>query len=295
MSSKKMVNTSTSTAPRRDSTHYMFPVAPPFDVVYRNSDAPYPVGPHTHNAAELYFTLTDLPDVLLGNTVSAVPAGTLLIIPAFCVHQLYHETGVTYERYILSINTQWLDALLCDGAKDVAYLSDSTQPVLLFPTKEQKRKLLRLFDELLSHNANVTSPEAMTAFFQLFSEIHAEAGMIAPKAQKGLPISPSQKRVNDFIAYLQEHIHENITTSDLAAHFYLNPDYLARLFKSHMHVSVGHYVTLQKISAAEAMLREGKSVTEVQEALGYSSYAYFFKTFQKITGISPSQYGNRYR
>lgn len=294
MRSKKPIITSTLKAPERDRAHYMFPVAPPFDVVYRNSDAPYPVGPHTHNAAELYFTLTDLPDVLLGNTVSAVPAGTLLIIPAFCVHQLYHETGVVYERYILSINTQWLDTLLCEGAKEVAYLSNSTQPVLLFPGKEQKRKLLRQFDELLSLNGR-TSPEAMSAFFRLFSGIHAEAGKIAPKVQKNLPISPSQKRVNDFIAYLQEHIHENITTSDLAAHFYLNPDYLARLFKSHMHVSVGHYVTLQKISAAEAMLREGKSVTEVQEALGYSSYAYFFKTFQKITGISPSQYGNRYR
>ena len=88
---------------------------------------------------------------------------------------------------------------------------------------------------------------------------------------------------------------DNLTISDLASHFYLNPDYLARLFKSHMHVSLGHYLTLQKISAAEELLRKGQSVAQVQEALNYSSYAYFFKTFQKITGISPSQYRNQFQ
>ena len=267
--------------------NYMFPVAPPIDVVYRNADAPYPVGPHTHNAAELYFTLTDLPDVLLNDTVSAVPAGTLLIIPAFCIHQLYHETGVKYERYILSINTKWLEDVFCEDNSEFAYLQDSTEPLLLFPNNAQKKELIRHFNGLLSLSSK-TSPLAMSAFFSMFQMIHDMTKKHAP--QKQLPISPSQERVNSIIAYLHEHLHENVSTSELAAHFYLNPDYLARLFKNHMHISIGRYVTLQKMNAAESLLREGKSVTEVQEALGYSSYAYFFKTFQKITGISPSQY-----
>ena len=269
---------------------YMFPVAPPFDVVYRNAKAPYPVGPHSHNAAELYFTMTDLPDVLINDTVSAVPAGTLLIIPAFCIHQLYHETGVQYERYILSINVKWLNTVLCGNKADYAYLLSASAPVLLFPEKQEKKELIRHFNELLSFE-NRTSPEAMAAFFQFFSKIHGLAIKLAPQTE--LPISPAQEKVNAMIAYLQEHLHENVTVSDLAEHFFLNPDYLARLFKRHMHVSIGHYVTLQKISAAEALLREGKKVAEVQECLGYSSYAYFFKTFQKITGLSPSQYRKR--
>ena len=136
------------------------------------------------------------------------------------------------------------------------------------------------------------SPEALTGFFSFLTIIRHMATQIT--SQKDLPISPSQEKVNAVIAYLQEHVHENVTVSELASRFYLNPDYLARLFKSHMHVSIGHYVTLQKISAAQALLRDGKSVAEAQELLGYSSYAYFFKTFQKITGLSPSQYRKRH-
>lgn len=267
----------------------IFPVAPPFDIAYRNAKAPFPVGPHSHNAAELYFTLTDLPDVLINDTVSAVPAGTLLILPTYCIHQLYHETGVTYERYILSIHTKWLGDVLCEGASSFAYLEDSAKPVLLTPNAAQKKELLRQFQELLSIQDR-TTPEAMIAFFCLLSTIHGMVKTLGIHSGTSLPISPSQQKVNDIISYLAEHLSENVTTTELADHFYLHQDYLARLFKSHMHVSIGRYVTLQKISAAQAMLREGKTVNQVQEALGYSSYAYFFKTFQKVTGISPSKY-----
>ena len=271
------------------NTTAMFPVAPPFDVVYRNAIAPYPVGPHSHNAAEIYFTLTELPDVLLGDTVSAVPAGTLLIIPTFCTHQLYHETGVRYERYILSIPTDWLSIVFCEGAAEFSYLSNSAAPVLLLADGEQKKELIRHFDELLSFSDR-TSPAAMVSFFTFLAVIHDMAKHHATSQSDALPISPSQKRVNEVIAYLQENVESFLTISDVAAHFYLNPDYLARIFRQHMHVSIGHYMTLQKISVAEALLREGKTVAQVQETLGYSSYAYFFKTFQKITGVSPSQY-----
>ena len=272
----------------------MFPVAPPFDVAYRNEKAPYPVGPHSHNAAELYFTLTDLPDVLINDVVSAVPAGTLLILPSFCIHQLYHETGVQYERYILTIHTKWLNGVFCEGASAFSYLENSSNPVLLSPNGAQKKELLRHFNELLSFSDR-TTPEAMIRFFQFFTFIQNMVNEVVPSGQPQLPVSPSQKRVNEIIAYLSEHLSENLSISDLASHFYLHPDYLARLFKSHMHVSIGHYVSLQKISAAEAMLREGQTVAQVQEALGYSSYAYFFKSFQKITGISPSKYRDQYR
>ncbi|MCR5249220.1 MAG: AraC family transcriptional regulator [Lachnospiraceae bacterium] len=265
----------------------LFPVDPPFDAAYRNADAPVPVGPHSHNAAEIYFTLTDLPDVLLNDTVLAVPAGTLIVIPSFCVHQLYHESGVRYQRYILTIPEKWLGCVLCEGASDFAYLEDNGTPVLLFPDEEQKKELIARFDELLSVKDR-TTPEAMVAFFRLLGNIQALKK--EQKKTRPLPVSASQKKVNAIISYLTEHLRENICIADLASHFYMNPDYLARLFKRHMHVPIGHYITLQRISMAETLLREGKTVSEVQEYLGYSSYAHFFRTFQKITGISPSRY-----
>lgn len=108
------------------------------------------------------------------------------------------------------------------------------------------------------------------------------------------PISSTQKHINDMIAYIRDHIGEPLTVTDLANHFYLHPDYLSRLFKKHTHTTVNRYITLQKIATAQSMLRDGYTVAQVQEALGYSSYAYFFKTFLKNAGISPSRYRSEY-
>lgn len=272
----------------------LFPVAPPYNMVYRNEATDNPVGPHSHNGAELYYTLTDLPDVLLNDTVLEVKAGTLIIIPTFCTHQLYHEAGKTYERYILSINTNWIDYVFCEGAADFSYLSDSALPLLLTMDAKKGEELKNGFERLLKVK-DTTSITGLNTFFEVFSFIHESAKQLNLKKKQKLSVTPSQKRVNEIIRFLQEHIRENIGISDIAAHFFLNPDYLARLFKSHMHISIGHYFTLQKINAAEELLRTGSTVTEVQESLGYSSYAYFFKTFQKITGMSPSRYRSQYQ
>lgn len=278
-----------------------FPLGIPYDLHYRNSSTAYPVGPHTHNGCEIYFTLTELPDVLLGDQVFAVPAGTLIIIPPFCVHQLYHKTGVIYERYILSIQDTWLKNVLFDLSEVPPCFFQNGSPLILrwsngsenIPDRTEKEKeFTDLFRKLLSYS-NIADPSALSTFFELLAFITKQAKQLGA-ATPSLPTSASQKKINEIISYIQDHIREDLHIQDLAEHFYLHPDYLARLFKQHAHVSLGHYLTLQKIGTAQKLLREGMTVSAVSEELGYSSYAYFFKTFQKVTGISPSQYRNRY-
>lgn len=275
-------------------THVLsFPITSPFDTAYRKDSPVYPVGPHSHNGVELYFTLSDLPDVLLNDTVSKVPAGTLIIIPPFCVHQLYHESGTVYERYVLSINTSWLDAVFCENKNVFSYLKRSTAPLLLTPDTKGKERLLHRLQTMLSLPDRF-SPKSFANLFLFLEELNETVNRLAPESNRTFPISSTQKNINDMISYIREHISEPLTVTDLAKHFYLHPDYLSRLFKKHAHTTVSHYITLQKIATAQSLLRDGRTVAEVQEILGYSSYAYFFKTFQKNTGISPSKYRAQY-
>ena len=274
-----------------------FPIDIPYDIVYRNNSPEYPVGPHAHNGAEIYITLTSLPDVLLGDRVLAVPADTMIIIPPFCVHQLYHETGVVYERYVINMQDSWLKNALFDLSQVLPCLLPGGEPRLIELSSKNgshfKKKLTDQLHQLLALS-NLTVPHGLALFFELLALITDHVHSLGP-VHAALPASASLKKINEIISYIQEHIREDIHISDLAQHFFLNPDYLARLFKNHAHVSLGHYLTLQKITKAQELLREGHSVAAVSDELGYSGYAYFFKTFQKITGISPSKYRSRYR
>ena len=269
-------------------TALFFPMDIPYDVAYRNGIVEYPVGPHAHNGAEIYFTMTALPDVLLGDQVFAVPAGTLILIPPFCVHQLYHETDVIYERYVLNLQDAWLKNVLFDLSVLIPGLYQNTVPQMLPLESAQIKELAGKMRKLLNHS-HFAEPSALADFFTLLDHI-TQLVKTQPNINQSLSLSPSQKKVNEIISYIQEHVRENLTISELAEHFFLHPDYLARLFKQHAHVSIGRYLTLQKITTAQELLRNGATVAEAAENLGFSSYAYFFKTFQRVSGISPSRY-----
>ena len=271
---------------------FFYPLDIPYDMAYRKNAPAEPVNPHSHNAVEIYFTRTALPDVLIEDQLYTVEADTLIIIPPFTVHQLYHEMGIEYERYVLSIKDTWIKNVFGHNKDIPACLFETGSAV--FISGAEIIKMRGCLDRLLGYH-NVTSPEALCVLFELIGLICDQCYGNGIKDggsgfYSGSLVTRSQEKVNEMISYIQDHLSENPGVADISEHFHLNPDYMSRLFKSHVHIPIGHYINIQKIAKAQELLREGKSVSEVSDELGYSSYAYFFRSFQKVTGISPSRY-----
>ncbi|MBO5283438.1 MAG: helix-turn-helix transcriptional regulator [Lachnospiraceae bacterium] len=274
---------------RQNNIHF-FAMNKPYEMYYKIDVAAYPVGAHTHNVAELYLTLTELPEVLLNDTVSRVKSGSLIIIPPFCVHQLYHEQGVEYERYILNLNIEWLNSVLSDHSINIDYLKYADKPAIISLDARQQAALTDKMNQFLSVQAK-NDLDTLAHFFAVFGLIDSLVRSVQKNNTFEQPImTEAQKKVNEIIAYINENLMNGITVEQIAEHFYLNKDYLSRLFSRCTHTTIGRYVAFQRISKAQELLREGKTVTQVQEMMVYSSYAHFFKAFQKMTGISPSKY-----
>lgn len=267
-----------------------FAVDTPYDVVYKNSSMSSPVKPHTHNALELYFTLTDLPDILLNDTVSSVSKGSLIVIPPHYVHQLFNRNLTVYERYIVTINSNWLHAVLGLNSELMYYASSACLPTVIQLSSSDVSMLCdKLNNYLQIHSKPSLSGYADFFFLLSILDSQIKKGLRKSSAEKR-SISKSQRSVNEIIAFINKHLTEPLTLDAIAAEFYLNKDYLGRLFKEHTHATIGHYISVQRVRLAQSLLAEGQTVAEVQEKLGFTSYAYFFKFFQKMTGISPSQY-----
>ena len=262
----------------------------PFEVVYRNESTKSPVLPHTHNALEIYFTLSDLPDVLLNNKVSEVSKNSLIIIPQNHVHQLFNQKLKVYERYIITINTLWLKKVFSNSQNIMDYAISSNHPIII-PLTEHKASILKTTLEVNYKLFTYKTLYDYTIFFTLLEILDSiiQENLQKNESSKRL-ITPSQRQINRIIEFINENISEPITVQQIADEIHLNKDYMARLFKEHTHSTLGHYISVQKISLAQTMLSQGNTVTQVQEKLGFSSYAYFHKFFKKMTGLSPSKY-----
>ncbi|WP_322169151.1 helix-turn-helix domain-containing protein [Acutalibacter caecimuris] len=92
-------------------------------------------------------------------------------------------------------------------------------------------------------------------------------------------------------SYVQEHLSEDINRANVAKQFFLNPDYLARLFKKETGQTLGSYLQEQRIMEAKKLLcKPGLPVSEIAQMVGYDNYSYFSHFFHEKTGMSPSQF-----
>ena len=206
------------------------------------------------------------------------------------MHQLFNQKLTIYERYVISINSDWLRTVLGTGSGLMPYADASFSPTMLGLSSSELTGLC----SQLNHYLQLHPRYSLSAYADFFSLLNTLDVRIQHRLRANSigerSISQSQKNVNEIMAFINRHLAEPLTLDSIAAEFYLNKDYLGRLFKEHTHATIGHYISVQRANLAQMMLAEGRTVTEVQESLGFSSYAYFFKFFKKMTGISPSQY-----
>ncbi len=91
--------------------------------------------------------------------------------------------------------------------------------------------------------------------------------------------------------YIDSHYSEDITRSTLSKVFFLNSDYLGRLFKKETGLSVSGYLQEVRIEEAKRLL-SGTSVqiNEIAARVGYDNFSYFSHIFREKTGLTPIEY-----
>ncbi|MBB6695646.1 response regulator [Cohnella xylanilytica] len=93
--------------------------------------------------------------------------------------------------------------------------------------------------------------------------------------------------------YIKTHLDREVTLQEIAGAFYINSSYLSRLFKEVSRVSFTEFVLYEKTELAIVMMKNGKSLTEISERLGYLNLSSFTRMFKKVRGVSPSKYSER--
>lgn len=99
--------------------------------------------------------------------------------------------------------------------------------------------------------------------------------------------------VNDMIHYLQEHIYQELSVSDLCRRFCYSKTQLSKVFKEATGSTIMDYYTRLKIKEAKDMIREGNlNFSQIAVQLSFDNPQYFSRTFKRIAGMTPKEYKN---
>ena len=100
--------------------------------------------------------------------------------------------------------------------------------------------------------------------------------------------------IQHIVAYLNDHISEEIGHEAIAQKYRMHPGYLSRLFKQEMGETLSEYLLRIKTEKAAVLLKEGQyKVGEIAEMVGCNASSYFSIMFKKNTGYSPREYSQK--
>ncbi len=114
------------------------------------------------------------------------------------------------------------------------------------------------------------------------------------RVQQGKAAKAISGQIKSICDYISIHVREKLSLSQLAQQAGYTEYYFSHKFKNEMGCSVADYIKHEKIQQAKLLLSGTKmSIQEISEELSFGSRSYFSSSFQKETGLSPSEYRER--
>lgn len=106
-------------------------------------------------------------------------------------------------------------------------------------------------------------------------------------------ISIEERRAPEYVKaleYIDEHLSDRITLSNIAEYANITTKTLTRHFKKNQNMSPMRYVNFMRIEKAKALLQGNNSIGQIASALGFDDPLYFSTVFRRFTGLSPEKY-----
>jgi AraC family transcriptional regulator len=103
----------------------------------------------------------------------------------------------------------------------------------------------------------------------------------------GLP----KYQLKEAIAYIHDHLDQNLTLAELSSAVHMSPHYFASLFKQSTKLTPHQYVTKCRIDKAKQLLaRHELTLVEICHQVGFQNQSHFTRVFRQYTTTTPKAY-----
>lgn len=221
----------------------------------------------------------------------------ILLVGRNDVHQPIISSDVPYERIILWLNPNFLEAHKrndCD-LQNCFSLATIRKMNMIRLNKKDIPSLKQTLDELEEAiNEKNFGHEILknSLFIQLIVKINRIFfGMDNNKKLEDVHYDP---RIEGILTYINDNLENDLSIDLLSNKFYLNKYYLMHLFKRETGYTVYNYIQKKRVIKASDYIKSGMPAGEVCSLCGFGDYSTFVRTFKKEFKLSPKQYYKAY-
>jgi len=103
--------------------------------------------------------------------------------------------------------------------------------------------------------------------------------------------SITREKVDRVIEIIEQNYSDNLSRKRLADIVDINPDHLSRIFNLYTGMKLFDYIHELRIHEAKLRLIESvETIAAISSSVGFTNIRNFNRVFQKLTGLSPSEY-----
>ncbi|HAP8889741.1 TPA: AraC family transcriptional regulator [Enterococcus faecium] len=167
------------------------------------------------------------------------------------------------------------------------YLERGGQPVFRSAKSDLYAKLMMELHRMAEGQDYVRDMKINAALSQLLILLMEDAW----NPEKIPNMSTKRMELQNIKQYLDDHYTEKITMDQLSAEFFINKQYLHKIFRESYGITVVNYLNQKRITQAKHLLRfTNLSMEEIAARIGMTDANYFSRTFFKIEGVRPSEF-----
>lgn len=241
--------------------------------------------PHAHNYAELFYTVGGRGQFRIEDQLYPVKTNQLVIVNPHVVHTEVSYEATPLEYIVLGIEGLELSfggeegsqfcILDCQRSDDIL----SCMRSILRELEGQQpgyQRICQAFMEILILRLSRQSSSLAAVSVQ------------APAA--------ASRQCATIRRYIDQHFKEPLNLELLAGEAFVNKYYLAHAFKKEYGISPINYMLCRRIEESKYLLAETDlPLSQISQALGFSSPSYFSQSFRRSEGLSPTEYRQQLR
>lgn len=204
------------------------------------------------------------------------------------------------SKYIERNNTE-IDILGCtSNGKDAERLIKEKNPNLVFiDTKIFFKEDFNIENEIDKKKIILLTESDRFEVAQLAIRIGADDIILKPiepdKLKESLELVigynfTSNETVNGVVEYINRNYKKNITLREISEVFFINKDYISRIFKENMGITILKYINKVKIMNSLELIDQGYSLSEISNMVGYYEYNTFYRNFKTFTKLTPIEF-----
>lgn len=248
------------------------------------------VAPHEHEFFEFYYFLAGDVSYNIEGKEYKMRSGDILLTGNQDIHYPIIHPGPPYDRIVIWIDMDFGERLSGYGINLTAWFQDvkNSDYRLIRPDEFTQTKLRLLCEEIAALNHSKESDANALICARLIEFlVYLRRAYYNTKVAAVTRDITENTRINQIITYINDHLSEELSVSQLSQLFYISEPYLCKTFKRYTGLTVYQYIIKKRLIVSRNMLRDGASVMSACYDCGFKDYSNYLKAFKREFGATP--------